>query len=256
MLEALKIVLEIQELDIKLMDLMSVKNRRIREAKQIKSIENNLERQLQDKEHTILEIKKLVKVHEAEIQEVVEKIEKLESQQHSVKKVDEFNALSHEMAAAEKEKNTKEARLSDLYDRLATEEDSLNEIAANLKDSKERSAQLLEEVKQSIEEINQEGQKILAERKEKEGFADPEVLSIYKRLLENKRDRVVVPVENRACSGCHIVITAQDENLVRKGERILFCEHCSRIHYWPDFVKSEEESSKPSRRRRKAAATF
>ncbi len=30
------------------------------------------------------------------------------------------------------------------------------------------------------------------------------------------------------------MLTAQDENLVRKGERLVFCEHCSRIHYWQE----------------------
>ena len=30
------------------------------------------------------------------------------------------------------------------------------------------------------------------------------------------------------------MLTAQDENLVRKGERFVFCEHCSRIHYWQE----------------------
>ena len=58
------------------------------------------------------------------------------------------------------------------------------------------------------------------------------LLQIYERLLRNKKDRVIVPIENRTCSGCHIALTAQHENLVRKGENLVFCEHCSRIHYW------------------------
>ena len=57
---------------------------------------------------------------------------------------------------------------------------------------------------------------------------------IYERLLRNKKDRVIVPIENRTCSGCHIVLTAQHENIVRKGENLVFCEHCSRIHYWQE----------------------
>ena len=68
-------------------------------------------------------------------------------------------------------------------------------------------------------------------------------LHIYERLLRNKKDRVVVPIENRTCSGCHIVLTAQHENLVRKGENLVFCEHCSRIHYWQESEAFEGTAS-------------
>ena len=79
-------------------------------------------------------------------------------------------------------------------------------------------------------------------------------MKVYERLLRNKKDRVVVPIENRTCSGCHIVLTAQHENLVRKGERLVFCEHCSRILYWQDGAAVElgEEETGTKRRRRRA----
>ena len=83
--------------------------------------------------------------------------------------------------------------------------------------------------------------------------ADPEMLKIYEKLLKNKRDRVVVPIENRCCSGCHILVTAQHENLVRKGEKIVFCEHCSRIHFWQEHIVQESEE-KAGRRRRKTTS--
>ena len=85
--------------------------------------------------------------------------------------------------------------------------------------------------------------------------ANVEVLQIYERLLRNKKDRVVVPIENRTCSGCHIALTAQHENIVRKGENLVFCEHCSRIHYWqPEEVAAEGAAVATKRRRRRVTA--
>ncbi len=81
------------------------------------------------------------------------------------------------------------------------------------------------------------------------------LLQIYERLLRNKKDRVVVPIENRTCSGCHIVLTAQHENLVRKGENLVFCEHCSRIHYWQESEAVEGTAVATKRRRRRVANT-
>lgn len=82
--------------------------------------------------------------------------------------------------------------------------------------------------------------------------ADEETLKIYDRLLRNKKDRVIVPIENRTCSGCHIALTAQHENLVRKGKNLVFCEHCSRIHYWQESEALEGSAAATKRRRRKA----
>jgi predicted nucleic acid-binding Zn-ribbon protein len=85
--------------------------------------------------------------------------------------------------------------------------------------------------------------------------AEPELFGIYERLLRNKKSRVVVPIENRSCSGCHIMLTAQDENMVRKGERIVFCEHCSRILYWSENEIIEGRAAATKRRRRSVKTT-
>jgi len=107
------------------------------------------------------------------------------------------------------------------------------------------------EIQSSIKLINDEGSGLKIQRDELAKKANPEVLSIYEKLLRNKRDRVVVPIENRTCSGCHIVLTAQHENLVRKGENLIFCEHCSRIHYWLESEALEGTAAATTRRRRR-----
>ena len=93
----------------------------------------------------------------------------------------------------------------------------------------------------------------MEKRIELKNATDPELFHIYERLLNNKKDRVVVPIENRVCSGCHIVLTPQHENLVRKRDRLIFCEHCSRILYWQESQAATQESSTTKRRRRRAA---
>ncbi|KKL17766.1 hypothetical protein LCGC14_2482250 [marine sediment metagenome] len=60
-------------------------------------------------------------------------------------------------------------------------------------------------------------------------------------------------MENRTCSGCHIALTAQHENSVRKGERLIFCEHCSRILFWQESEDLEGLAVATKRRRRRKA---
>lgn len=255
MLDALKQILAIQELDIRMIRLMRVKKERSQELQNLKKIKEDLAAKHHDKEREILEIKQLGKLCEAEVEETKQKMKKLESQQHQIKKVEEFNALSQEMAQAERERVNKEQKASDLLDRLGQEEELLTSLKETLNLTVENSKELESEIVEAIKKINSEGSVLQKEREELASDADPEILMIYERLINNKKDRVVVPIENRTCTGCHILVTAQDENLVRKGERLVYCEHCSRIQYWPETLPVEAEGAKPTRRRRRTKAS-
>lgn len=249
--QALQQILEIQEFDMQMIQLMRLKRERQAELASIHSTKEELNKQVENKEKEITDLKKNIRLAEGELNEIVAKFKKLESQQHSIKKVEEFNALNHEMAQVERERVAKEQRVSDLCDRLAAEETVLKNMAKHLESTIESNKILEAEIHESISRINEEGCVLKDQRDKLADKADSEVLRIYERLLRNKKDRVLVPIENRCCSGCHIMLTAQDENLVRKGEHLVFCEHCSRIHYWPEsqIFESTTVAAKPRRRR-------
>lgn len=252
---ALKKIIDIQELDMQMIQLMRLKRERQKELEGINSVKTNLQKQVLIKENEILKLKTESRIGESEIEEINSKFKKLESQQGSIKKVEEFNALSHEMAQVEKERGVKEQRVSDLVDQLSHEEEALKTLKDNLNSTVESSKVLEAEIFDSIEKINTEGKVLKQQRDEDVREADPEIFTIYERLLKNKKDRVIVPIENRCCSGCHIMVTAQHENIIRKGERLAFCEHCSRIHFWHEAIEAEGAAgvAKTRRRRTKAA---
>lgn len=257
MQEALKVIINIQELDMKMIRLMRLKKERQKELSQIEALRKELHQQFSEKETEIKELDKNIDQHEQKIQEITAKIKKLETQQASIKKVDEFNAITQESTAAEREKLSIEQKVSDLVDKKVAEEELLEKIKQSLKISEESSAALEQEIFSSVRLINEEGAALKTQRDALAQKADPEMLRIYERLLKNKKDRVVVPIENRTCSGCHIVLTAQHENLVRKGENLIFCEHCSRVHYWEDSEATEsgDAAAGTKRRRRRMANT-
>lgn len=256
---ALKHILDIQELDIQMIRLTRLKRERLAELEKVRFLRDDLHHQVIVKESEIIELKKQIRLIEGEISELTARIQKLEAQQNSVRKVEEFNALTQEISTFEREKAAKEQRLSDHYDKLAVEEDFLTNLKVSFDSTKANAEQFENEIKNALEAINQEGQELLKQRERLETSANPEILMIYDKLLKNKKDRVIVPIENRCCSGCHILVTAQHENLVRKGEKLVFCEHCSRIHYWhKTFFQSEHEGegesiSAPRKRKRGAA---
>lgn len=252
MYEALKTILDIQELDMQMIQLMRLKKERQTELHTIRSVKDALLQQSSTKEKEILDIKKDIRLFEGEISESLVKFKKLEGQQGSIKKVEEFNALSQEMSQVDRERSAKEQRLSELYDRLTAEEDLLKNLNESLSSTTVNQKAVEHEISESIRHINDEGRILKVQRDGLVGDADPEVFRIYERLLNNKKDRVIVPIENRCCTGCHIMLTAQDENMVRKGEHLVFCEHCSRIHYWHESQALEGTAVATKTRRRKA----
>ncbi|OGN55260.1 MAG: hypothetical protein A3D96_06735 [Chlamydiae bacterium RIFCSPHIGHO2_12_FULL_44_59] len=254
MLQSLKLVLDIQELDMKMIRLMRLKKERLKELEHIDSLRRELKLQQKEKEQEIADLSQNIAAQEEKIIAIKDRIKKLEGKQSTVKKVDEFNALTQEMTSSERERSATEQITSDLIDKRNLEEEILDKIKQSLAQSEESSQNLENEIRESIRLINQEGAELKASRDDVAKTADQEVMRIYQRLLNNKKDRVVVPIENRTCSGCHIALTAQHENVVRKGERLTFCEHCSRIHYWQENEIVEGAAVTTKRRRRRGAS--
>lgn len=255
MLEVLKPILEIQELDIQMIRLMRLKKQRNLELQQIRSLRNDLDEQYREKEAEIASLNEQIAFFEQKIEDFIAKIKKLEQHQATVKKVDEFNTLTQEMTSVEREKISLEQNVSNLVDKRVSEEEILEKIKESLESSEANSLKLEEEIQSSLQAINKEGRSLQEKREHLTGQADENILKIYEKLLYNKKDRVIVPLENRVCSGCHISLTPQHENLVRKGENLTFCEHCSRIHYWQENAALETSGSSSRKRRRKALTT-
>ncbi|WP_139414825.1 zinc ribbon domain regulatory protein CdsZ [Chlamydia abortus] len=251
--EALQSILAIQELDIKMIRLMRVKKEHQKELAKVQSLKSDIRRKVQEKELEMENLKNQIKEGENRIQEISDQINKLEGQQAAVKKMDEFNALTQEMTAANKERRALEHQLSDLMDKQAGSEDLIVSLKESLTSTENSSFAIEKEICESIKKINEEGRALLQQRSELKETTDPEMFLIYERLLNNKKDRVVVPIDNRVCSGCHIVLTPQHENLVRKKDRLIFCEHCSRILYWREADALANDSFAAKRRRRRAA---
>lgn len=255
MQDAFHTLLAIQELDVKMVRLTQLKEQRKKELHKLVSLQQAVLQQVSEKEEQIKILKLEIRSGEMQIKEIETRVTQLEAQQAAVKKMDEFNALTQELTQMGRDRHTTEQKLSELTDQLSAEEDLLIALKENCKNEEVNGRALEKEIIEAVETINEEGRELLKTRAEQATHIDPDLLVMYERLLKNKRDRVVVPIENRTCGGCHIVLTPQHENQVRQADRIVFCEHCSRVLYWPETVAEMEDESVASRRRRRRSST-
>ena len=252
MLDTLSNLLKIQEKDMQMLRLLGLKSERLKELGGLKSTKETLEKEQRIKSDELLEVKSSIKLKEIEHLEVKEKIAEAEKKQEIVKKVEEFNALSQEIAQKERERNQIEHRITDDNENLSLLEEAFEKLQESVEIAQKNFSEVANEVQEAISHINEEGQKIKVDRDALLNTVAPEDLKVYKRLLNNKRTAVIVPIEDRTCMGCHIMVTAQHENLVRRAEKVIFCEHCSRIHYLPEADVVQVEDSGKKRRRKKA----
>ena len=255
MMDRLKEFIEIQELDIKMIRLMKLKKKRQGEINLIHTLRGDLVQELKLKHEEIKEIKDELALTDQKIEEHKLKIKQLEEQQSSIKKIEEFNAFNKEITYLEKEKTNLEKTYSDLADTCATEEKTLLDAESKIAVTDKHNQEVEHEVHNTLKEINHEGKELIAKKETLVNTCDKDILAVYDKLLRNKIDRVIVPLANRICTGCHIALTPQHENLVRKGDKLVFCEHCSRIHYWTKDDTTGSEEVTPKRRRRKKTVT-
>ncbi len=139
----------------------------------------------------------------------------------SLQKEIEFQTLEIELA----EKKIREAKA-----RIEENTKLVEETQNRLEDKKKE----LEEKKKELEEIQKETEKEIkeleAQSKKISEQIEPRLLSAYKRIRLNVRNKLaVVRVQRDACGGCFNKVPPQRQVDIRSRKKIIVCEHCGRI---------------------------
>ncbi len=107
---------------------------------------------------------------------------------------------------------------------------SLEELASNLESVKA-------DVDAKLEKINKERQAVFVKKEKLLGAINQKGLAFYQKIRRWAKNTTVVPVEEHACMGCHMLISDKIYADVIKAEDITTCPHCGRILY----MKADEE---------------
>ena len=177
-----------------------------------------------------LETKK--KLLETEIGSAEQKLAKYKTQQMSVRKNDEYQALGHEIETTQAAIGVFEEQeigvmlsIDEARARFQAGEKAHKQIIAGfeerLKNLRERDANLKAELKGAQETVA-EARKTVAEP----------ALRLYDRVAARHPAVSVVPIRGGKCSGCHLKVSSEVEAEARKGENLTTCDQCGRIVYW------------------------
>jgi predicted nucleic acid-binding Zn-ribbon protein len=158
-------------------------------------------------------------------------IARYRNQQNLTRKNEEFAALNHEIAHAEKEISAledTELELMEAYDA------GLKDVAAGQRDltvAEEKAKQKRAELEKRQANVTAQLSGAKEKQAEAEAAVDEATLARYRRILKSKKDVAVVPIQHGACGGCHMKLTTQTVISARNSEALVACENCGRIVY-------------------------
>ncbi|MFT3868210.1 MAG: C4-type zinc ribbon domain-containing protein [Nibricoccus sp.] len=178
-----------------------------------------------------LEVKK--KALETDIRAAEEKLGKYRTQQLSVRKNDEFQALGHEIETTQAAISVlEENELGVMYaiDEAkkkfnaaeATLKQNIAGHEARIRDLKTREASLAAELKDAQAAVVAAREPI-----------DVPSVRIYDRIAARGLP-ACVPIRDGKCGGCHLKVSSEAESESRKGDKLATCDQCGRIVYF-DF---------------------
>jgi predicted nucleic acid-binding Zn-ribbon protein len=177
-----------------------------------------------------LESKK--KLLDIEIKSAEEKVAKYKTQQMQVRKNDEYQALTHEIATTQEGIGTLEEQeigvmltIDEAKKRFAAAEGELKKNIVGhetrIRTLREREAQLKGELKAAQDAVA-EARPAVPEPQQR----------LYDRLANKPGHPVCVPVKGGKCGGCHLKVPTHIESMAKTGPEIATCDQCGRILYW------------------------
>ena len=235
MIEQLKELKRLQDVDVKIITMQDEKQRLPEELSQETQALEDCKLVLAQIEGELKDMQVLHKEKEVVLQAKEENIKKLQGQLYQVKKNDEYRALENEIASNKADNSIVEEEILKLFDVL---DEKKNEVQLKKQDVEEAENKLKAkeiEVKERISQLDSEIETFSQERSKIAALIDKEVVVVYDRIIQSKKAQLaLVSVKDSACQGCFMHVRPQLVNEARLGKNLTFCEYCARILYVDD----------------------
>jgi predicted nucleic acid-binding Zn-ribbon protein len=234
MSETLDLLLSLQQIDDEI-DALRADEEEIPQLKeeaeaQVRELENMVKAHKQES----LDLAKLRKDRETEMEATAQKKAKFQGQQFQVKTNREYEALQHEITSLASQVSSFEDQILEILDRS-------EKVSKAIADGEKALAAALEKVKQEHAELDRKGAelaRVMAVKTDARtsliAGLDSPLLARYERIRGVKNGLAVATIKNGACGGCFRRIPPQEMQILRRSDRIITCEGCGRLIMWKE----------------------
>lgn len=237
--EKLARILKIQSIDIRFDEIGKEKQKIPRELEKQRE-ELELLKKTMEGDRAVLEaFKDDRRKVERELDEVEAKYKKSKAKLDEVKSNKEYQAVMKEIEDIKALTNEKEDLVINRMEDIELQEAECERNRMEFETAKLRYQEKEKEIEQIKSDLEKEAGQLSQKKKELSQQFDGELLVRYTKLRAHLRGRVIVPVKDSVCQGCHIGIPPQQYNMLLKGDSTQVCPHCSRIIYSEDNEEHE-----------------
>jgi predicted nucleic acid-binding Zn-ribbon protein len=232
MKDTIELLFALQQLDDEIDDLRADEEAIPGKKDELAAEVGEIETKLKVLKQEALDLAKLRKEKEIDLEAASQKKAKFQGQLFQVKSNREYEALQHEISGLDAQVSGFEDEILEILERA----EKVSEAAA---DEENALKATMERVKQEHTALDREAdglrQAIAArdgKRADLVSGLDQPLLTRYERIREVKDGLAVAAIKNGACGGCFRRIPPQEMQILRRADRVMICEGCGRIILW------------------------
>jgi len=232
--DSLRLILAIQSIDTR----RDAVEREIAEIPQeIQRLRDDLDllkRSMEQSQSDLEELKKRRLSFEGELEEVEIKLKKSKARLNDVKSNKEYQAVLKEIDELKALASEKEEVVITWMEDIEIQEKDCADYAEKWEQSLREYENQEKKYSKTMKDFEREVHSLSDRRRAASQEVDKELLARYEALRANLGNRVVVPVTDAVCQGCHLGIPPQQYNNLIRGGSLESCPNCNRIIYWEE----------------------
>lgn len=227
-------LLELQRLDIRQMQIESLKGGLPNLVRQLNQEMERTEQSLAEQSGKLHAYEKERGILDMDIKAMEGKQKIYQTQLYQVKNNREYDAVTNEIESIKADIVKKENQMLELLDTI---ENTKKSVATFKEESEKLKSQFdvkKNELEGRLEKTEKEEEALKHERQKLVSQLNPKTVSSYERIRNAKGGYGVVLVVNNACGGCHKMLPPQRLLEIREMNRIIVCETCGRMIVWDE----------------------
>lgn len=240
MVEDLKMVVQLQDLDTRIRELQHEVAALPKHIAQIEKTLDSHIRRLEAGRAALAANQRERKELEGKIQEQEQKASRLKNQMLEAKTNEQYTAFKHEIEYCENEIRRHEDRILDRMGESEPLEQNLKAAEAALTKEKQQVEAEKTVTRERTAADRQQLDELQKRRAEVKGAVSPPVYSAYEALRRTRKGIAVAEALDGLCTACHMTMRLQFLQDLRRQDGVMFCESCGRILYYNPPVEVDE----------------
>ncbi len=231
--EQIKILVELQKLDFQIYGLKRELAEHPGLQKKAEEIFERKKSGLKAAEAELKAVHSKQKEKEGDLQAKEEKVKKLQAQLYQLKSNKEYSVMDMEIKGLKADDSLLEEEILKLMDTLETAKAHAAKQKELLGIEEKKFKEESDALKKQADEIHASVAGLEEKRKAYLPNIETRLLGQYEKLLKGREGLALVPVKNNSCGGCHLGLPPQMVNEIQMQDKLIVCESCARILYWP-----------------------